>query len=94
MAETTIAPSARESTEEFVKCFRHAGEDCPRCDGLGFRPRVYCAECGEPAGRISEGGKPLVGLRNRRERNQPMYCLPCHPELNVGGVPVLGRMGD
>ena len=35
----------------------HEGEDCPRCDGSGFRPRKRCAGCGEPAGRPSEGGQ-------------------------------------
>ena len=70
-----------------VECFRHEGEKCPRCNGTGFRPRKYCAGCGEPAGRPSEGGTVLLGLlRNRRDREQPVYCLNCHPELGGFGA--------
>ncbi len=78
---------------KLVWCFRHEGEDCPRCDGSGFRPRRYCAGCGEPSGRPSQGGKALMGLRNRRGRDQPFYCLDCHPELGRGPA-VLEGMGD
>ena len=69
---------------ELVRCFRHEGEDCPRCDGSGYRPRRRCAGCGEPAGRPSQGGKALMRLRNRRGLHQPFYCLGCHPELGRG----------
>jgi len=72
-----------------VKCFRHKGEGCPRCNGSGDRPRIRCAGCDEPAGRPSRGGKALVGLRNHRERDQPFYCLDCHPELSSGAVVML-----
>ena len=78
----TLNPEVR--SPELVRRFRHEGEGCPRCDGSGYRPRRYCTECGEPAGRPSQGGKALVGLRNRRGRNQPFYCLNCHPELGRG----------
>jgi hypothetical protein len=77
---------------ELVRCFRHERERCPRCDGSGYRSRVYCAECGQPAGRPSQGGKALMGLRNRRGRDQPFYCLDCHPELGQGPA-VLEGMG-
>ena len=77
---------------ELVRCFRHEGEECPRCDGSGYRSRAYCAECGYRAGRPSQGGKALVGLRNRRGRDQPFYCLDCHPELGQGPA-VLEGMG-
>ena len=75
----TPDPKARNS--ELVLCFRHEGERCPRCNGSGYRPRKHCAGCGEPAGRPSQGGKALVGMRDRRGPNQPLYCLGCHPEL-------------
>ena len=78
---------------ELVRCFRHEGERCPRCNGSGYRSRSHCAECGELAGRPSRGGRALVGLRNRRGRDQPFYCLGCHPELGRGPR-VLEGMGD
>jgi hypothetical protein len=77
---------------ELVRCFRHEGERCPRCDGSGYRSRIYCTECGEPAGRPGRGGKALMGLRNRRGGDQPFYCLDCHPELGRG-LAVLEEMG-
>ena len=95
MAEGSLARSAQEESPELVRCLRHEGEECPRCDGSGFRPRRHCAGCGEPSGRPSQGGKALLGLKNRRGFDQPMYCLSCHPEL--GGTPedlaMLERMG-
>jgi len=69
---------------EPVQCFRHEGERCPRCEGSGYWSRVYCAKCGQPAGKPSQGGKALLGLRNRRGRDQTFYCLDCHPELGQG----------
>ena len=79
MAESSLARSAQESPD-LVECIRHEGSDCPRCDGSGYRPRKYCAGCGEPSGRPSEGGRALKGLKNRRGKDQPMWCLHCHPE--------------
>jgi hypothetical protein len=85
--------SAKVRNPELVLCFRHEGKGCPHCDGSGYRSRRHCDGCGEPAGRASQGGKTLVGLRTRRGRDQPVYCLGCHPEL--GRVPaVLEGMGD
>ena len=48
------------STPTLMKCFRCAGDDCPQCDGTGYRERKRCEKCGEPSGRISEGLRPLV----------------------------------
>ena len=82
MAKPIIAHSAQESTteEQWVECFRCAGKDCPKCEGTGYRKRKPCAECGQLSGRISEGYKPLLGLRNNRDPNGPFYCVGCHPE--------------
>jgi hypothetical protein len=80
MAQSSLACSAQEESAEVVECFRHEGEECPRCDGSGDRPRKYCARCGEPSGKPSEGGRALMGLKNRRDKDQPMWCLHCHPE--------------
>ncbi len=78
---------------ELVGCFRHEGEECPRCDGSGYRrPRKRCAGCGAPSGRPSGGGEAPMGLRNRRGRDQVFYCLSCHPELG-DRLAMLERMG-
>ena len=94
MAEISLARSAQESPE-LIGCSRHEGEGCPRCDGSGFRPRRHCAGCGEPSGRPSQGGKALMGRRNARGWDQPMWCMDCHPDL--GGIAenlaMLERMG-
>lgn len=87
-----LLPGLVVGSTEIVRCFRHEGEHCPRCNGSGYRPRRHCAGCGELAGRPSQGGKVLMGLRNRRDREQPFYCLGCHPELGRGPA-VLEGMG-
>ena len=80
MAQSSLACSAQEeSPEELVECFRHEGEECPRYGGPGYRPRKCCADCGEPSGQPSEGGKALLGLRNNRDRRGPFYCMDYHP---------------
>jgi hypothetical protein len=61
-------------TTEMVECFRHEGEECPCCDGNGYRPRGRWEGCHEPSGHPSEGGKTLIGLTNRSGFDQPMYC--------------------
>jgi hypothetical protein len=69
---------------ELVDCFRHAGEDCPRCDGSGFRPRKYCASCGELAGSVTEGtGFPLVRDRHGDGRLYHVRCLPGTRDLDA-----------
>ena len=85
MIEVSLARSAYESPD-LVECFRHEGTECPRCDGSGYRPRRHCAGCGEPSGRPSQGGKALLGLRNRCDPNGPFWCLSCHPEANGTGL--------
>ncbi len=79
--------------QDVVECFRHEGEGCPRCDGSGYRSSTRCADCGEPAGRPSKGGKALLGLRNNRDRSGPFYCMACHPEMNRTGLAMLDAMG-
>ena len=95
MAQSSLARSAQESPKELVGCFRHVGEECPRCDGAGYRPRKYCAGCGKTSGEPSQGGRILMGLKNRRDKDQPMWCLHCHPEYHfVDAVwSCLERMG-
>jgi hypothetical protein len=92
MAETSVH---QECEAGMVECFRHEVGHCPRYGGTGHRPRRRCEGCGEPAGRPSEGGKALLGLRNRRGKDQPVYCMGCHPELGGGPgmLAMLERMG-
>jgi hypothetical protein len=79
MAEISLARPAQQSPE-LVECSRNKGEGCPRCDGSGFRPRKHCVECGEPSELPSEGGRALSGLKRARGKDQPMWCVFCHPE--------------
>jgi hypothetical protein len=85
MANTSLAHPAQEESLELVECFRHEGEECPRCDGSGFRPRKHCAGCGEPAGSISQAtGAPLVKDRRTEEgRFYHVRCLPGNRLLDV-----------
>ncbi len=84
MIDQSLARCAQESPEQ-VECFRYEGEECPRCDGSGFRPRKHCEECGEPSGSISQGtGFPLVKDRRSGEHWYHVSCLP-----GIGDVPAL-----
>jgi hypothetical protein len=74
--ETSLSCSAQESPE-LIECPRHVGEECPRCDGNGYRLRRYCAGCGAPSGSVSqETGLPLV--RDRLTDGQ-WYHVTCRP---------------
>lgn len=86
MIEKTLAHPAHQSTpEEHARCFRHEGEDCPRCDGLGFKPRRYCEICSESSGSISQGtGFPLV--KDRRTGGL-WFHVNCQPK--TGGAEAL-----
>src|SRR5215211_904125 len=93
MAEISLARSAQESLKP-VECFRHEEDACPRCDGSGFRPRKYCAECGEPAESISQRtGAPLVKDRRTNGRFFHVLCLPGNLFLDAHWW-CLERMGD
>jgi hypothetical protein len=81
--EASVARLAQESPE-LTECFRHEGEECPRCDGSGYRPRKHCAECGEAAGSVSEGtGFPLVRDRSGDGRLYHVRCLSDTPYLDA-----------
>ena len=70
-------------TTEMVECFRHEGEECPRCDGSGYRPRKVCADCGKPA-------KALQAARSAKSweeaRRLPLYCAGCNPRFAGTGL--------
>ena len=90
------ASSAQPSTvpAEKIPCSCREGEDCPRCDGSGFRPIKRCAGCGEAAGSPSEGiGFPLVRDRYTDGRLYHVRCLPGTNDLDAVWSG-LERMGD
>ena len=94
MIEVSVARHAQESPEKLVECFRHEGEECPRCDGSGFRPAKHCAGCGEAAGSVSGGtGFPLVRNRHGDGRLYHVRCLPGTHQLDAVWSG-LERMGD
>ena len=90
-------PNPEAQNPELVRCFRHEGVGCPRCDGSGFRPRRRCAGCGVPAGRPSQGGKALSperGARTWKElRSLPLYCMNCNPRFTGTGYKLFEEVG-
>jgi hypothetical protein len=80
---STSDPEAH--TSELVRCYRHEGEDCARCDSSGYRTRKRCAGCGEPSGKPSEGSKALQPSRAANSwevgRSLPLYCRECNPRF-------------
>jgi hypothetical protein len=84
LIDTSVARSAQEESPEQVACFRHEGEECPRCGGSGFRLAKHCAGCGEAGGSVSEGtGFPLVRDRREDGRLYHVRCLPDTPYLDT-----------
>jgi hypothetical protein len=93
LIEASVARSAEESPE-LLDCFRHEGEECPRCDGSGLKPRKYCAGCGEAAGSVCKGtGFPLVRDRRTDGRFYHVRCLPGTHDLDAVWSG-LERMGE
>ena len=87
MTTTSIANELEQ-----VRCFRHEGEECRRCDGSGFRPRPVCAGCGEAAKHLSTARS----ARSPEEaRALPLYCPRCNPRRRNPGAVLSGleRMG-
>ena len=96
-ASVHLEPEIRYPETDFVRCFRHGGEDCPGCDGSGYRPRTRCASCGVPAGRPSQGGKALSperGAKSWKEfRSLPLYCMDCNPCFSRAGLILIEGIG-
>jgi hypothetical protein len=55
--------------QELVACFRHEGENCPRCNDSGAGLRKRCAGCGEHCSLM------------RNPTDSKMYCLSCNPRF-------------
>jgi hypothetical protein len=89
--------SASLDFDVFVPCFQCKADECPKCDGFGFRPRAKCAYCGVHAGRPSQGGKvlsPASGAKSWKElRSLPLYCTDCNPRFFRAGWALFEEMG-
>ena len=68
---------------ELVECFRHEGEECPRCDGSGYRPRKLCAGCGEAA-KVLQAARAAKSWEEAR--TLPLYCAGCNPRFAGTGL--------
>ena len=79
MTETSVA-------RDTVACFRHEGEDCPRCGGTGRRPVKVCVACSEPGGSVSAGtGAPLVGKKGGK-----LFHVRCKPGNSAAATMFVG----
>jgi hypothetical protein len=93
----TPDPEGRCLETDFVRCFRHEGEDCTRCDGSGYLPCARCASCGVLAGRPSQGGKALSPERGAKSweklRSLAVYCMDCNPRFSGARLALFEEMG-
>lgn len=91
-------PNPEIRNPELVRCFRHEGAECPRCNGSGFRPRKRCAGCGVPAGRPSRGAKALSPERGAKSWEEleslPLYCMDCNARFLRTGLALLEGTGS
>lgn len=96
--EVSVHANLEVRAPELVRCFRHEGVECPRCDGSGFRPRKRYAGCEVPAGRPSQGGKALSperGAKNWKElKPLPLYCMDCSPRFLRTGLALFEEAGS
>lgn len=94
----TPDPEVRYPETEFIQCFRHEGDECPRCHGLGVRPRARCASCNVPVGYPSQGAKALSperGVKNWEDlRSLPLCCMDCNPRFLRIGLVFFEEMGS
>ncbi len=82
---TTVSAHSRLEVKNFellARCFRHEGDECPHCDGSGYRPRKCCAGCGEHHSHM------------RNPSDDQMYCLLCNPRFFGAGLTFLEGMGS
>ena len=89
----SVPANAEVRNPELVRCFRHEGAGCPRCDGSGYKARKRCAECGAPAGRPSLGGRALSAGRGAKSWEElkalPLYCMDCNPRFLRTGLALI-----
>ena len=62
MAEISLARSAQESLEQ-VECFRHEGDECPRCDGRASGPADVAPGAVSRPGDLAKAARHSSGSR-------------------------------